>query len=134
MVYSIYEGPDFKELFLKHQIMEVPTAIILNTNLTSLRILENISPADILLEVENLQSVFESNKQLEADKYQKKCLVFDNQDVVVVFKFAEGINEDFPEFLSFLDHKKLSFRELTCNHFSEQNPFVIQANICAQLG
>lgn len=57
----VKENEEFKELFVKYEVTEVPTALILNTNLSVLKKLTNISPADLILETEKFEKVYESN-------------------------------------------------------------------------
>ncbi len=108
-------------LFQEYDIKKVPQAVILNTNLDTLKKVTNFSPADLLINISELENVFQDNQLLEKEKYESiaKQHFYENNIHLFEFEFSNVNQEENLKIKEFLVKNKLSFKSLKKEIFKE---------------
>ena len=116
--------PENQQLFFTYKINSVPASVILNADLTPLYTLGNISPADLVIKIEEAAKVLQTNRDLEASRLEKlfKRKFVDNK--FVLFKFVEKLSSDeVAQAENYLKTSKFPYFDLKKEEIREEHAF-----------
>ncbi len=125
IVIKIKESKDLTQIFTQYDVSEVPTSIFLNSNLSALKVLKNLSPMQLLDELEKCGDILETNNDLEREKYQKIFKRNLRNNKLILFEFSQKYNSDYDQVKKYIEDNGFSYKNITNANCKENNSLVI---------
>lgn len=124
------EVPENQQLFFRYKINTAPSTVVLNADMTALHTLGNISPADVLIKIEESLKILQTNKDLESSRLDKLFKKKFSGNKFVLCKFASSLTKvDLEQVQGYLHSNHQPYVELTEDEIKEEFLFVALAHL-----